>query len=185
MAIKFRQFYRQDKPRVTKEVKKEIPKKRIEASKAEDKSLAVFGVGKEWFAIELDAILEIIHSFELISVPHLPVSFIGVVNLRGESVPVIDLRSLLKEKEPDEDKTEVRPCLITIIDDSKIGFLVDTEVEIVNFNEGKFSPLPDIYSKEEAKFLAGIFWYQDRFAGVLKPRELIDTLTEWRQNDET
>ncbi len=179
MALKSRQFYKPDGP--LKKVKNKAQQKREEKTAREEKSLAIFGVGKEWFAIELDTILEILHTYQLISVPHLPVSFVGVVNLRGESIPIVDLRNLLKE---DEIETPTRPCLITVIDDTKIGLLADTEIEIIDFSKGRFFPLPDVYTKDEAEFLAGIFWFQDRFIGILRVGALIGTLTEWRQNND-
>lgn len=159
----------------------EIIDKEVAQVSSEEKSFAFFIIGKELFAIELGSILEILHTFNIVSVPHLPKVFSGVINLRNESVPVADLQKLLKEEKIE---TETKVCLITLIGSSKIGFLVDSDVEIITSEEGKFYPLPDCYTKEEAEFLDGIFWVKDKFIGILKPKEVMETLAEWREDNE-
>jgi len=184
MALKFREFYKPaEKPPKTekKVITKEVIEKETVQGKIAERSFAIFAVGTEWYAINLDLISEIITSFEILSVPHLPESFSGVINLRGESVPVVDLRKLLKIEEAE---TKTRICVITMIRSSKIGLLVDSDVEIVNLADGRFYPLPDCYTKDEAKFLEGIFLVEDKLAGILIPERVIEVLTEWRSEDE-
>lgn len=191
MALKFRDFYKPKKkpveePKETevvvqKPVILEMPEREPISKDNTERSFAVFAVGQEWFAVDLDATLEILHEFETVLVPHLPESFSGVVNLRGESVPVVNLQKLLKEKSR---PNGTRTCLITLINSTKIGFLIDSDVEIIKFVEGKFYPLPDCYTAEEAKFLEGIFWVGDRFVGILRPDQAFEVLTEWRLENE-
>jgi len=147
----------------------------------EEQNYAVFTVGKELFAIDLDSILEILHAFDLVAVPHLPETFSGIVDVRGESVPVVELRNLLNEKNT---KAETRTCLITAVGDSRIGFLVDSDVEIVTSEEGEAHPLPDCYTKEETEFLDGIFWVKDNFIGILNPKRMMEVLGSWKESNE-
>jgi chemotaxis signal transduction protein len=146
-----------------------------------ERNYAIFLVGPEWFGIDLNSIMEILHDFDLIPVPHLPAAFAGVTNLRGESVPVVDLPKLLKEP---AGSAGMKSCLITVVGRTKIGFLVDSDVEIVNIETGRFYPLPGFYTKDEAKFLEGIFWFKDKFIGIIKPEPTLEGLTEWRIDNE-
>jgi len=146
-----------------------------------ERNFAVFLVGGEWFGIDLNSIMEILHDFDVIPVPHLPAAFAGVTNLRGESLPVVDMRKLLNEPEV---KAEIVSCLITTVGRAKIGFLVDSDVEIVNAETGRLYPLPGFYTKEEMKFLESIFWFKDKFIGILKPEPTLEVLTEWRMENE-
>ncbi len=141
-----------------------------------ERSFAVFTVGKEWYAVDLDATLEILHSFDVVAVPHLPEIFSGVTNLRGESVPVVNLKKLMGA-EPAPDSISV--CLIMFYGSTKIGFLIDSEVEIVNAPQGRLCPLPDCFTKDEARFLEAVFWMGDRFIGLLKPGQALEVLTKW------
>jgi purine-binding chemotaxis protein CheW len=148
---------------------------------ADERNFAVFLVGHEWFGIDLNSILEILHDFDVIPVPHLPAAFSGVTKLRGESLPVVDMKKLLGE--PDV-KAEIVSCLITVVGRTKIGFLVDSDVEIINAETGRIHPLPGSYEKDEAKFLESIFWFKDKFIGILKPEPTLEVLTEWRLENE-
>lgn len=146
-----------------------------------ERTFAVFVVGNGWYAFDLDSVLEILHMFKIVSVPHLAELFSGVVNVRDESIPVVDLRRLLKE---DSHEPEVRTCLLTMIGSSKIGFLVDSDAEIVELKAGRFCPLPDCFSKEEAEFIKGIFWLGDEFIGILNPLRALEVLGGWREKGE-
>lgn len=146
-----------------------------------ERSLAVFGVGTEWYAVDLDTILEIMHDFEVVGVPHLPEAYAGVINLRGESVPVVDLRALLHEPGVQD---SARTCLVTAVGNAKLGFLVDSDVEIVSVSDGRMHGLPACYTKDEGKFLEGVFWMGERFIGVLRLAQTLEVLTEWRFDNE-
>jgi purine-binding chemotaxis protein CheW len=161
---------------VTKHV---LPKKT--KNDIEEISYATFMVGKEYFAIDLDSIAEILHEFNIVSVPHLPDTFSGVIELRGESIPVVDLQKLLAEEKITD---SVRTCLITIINSSHMGLLVDSDIEIMTESDGRIHPLPDCYIEEEIAFLDGIFWVEDKFFGILKPKEMIEILAKWRHDNE-
>jgi purine-binding chemotaxis protein CheW len=146
-----------------------------------ERSFAVFTVGKEWYAVDLNATLEILHSFDVVAVPHLPEIFSGVTNLRGESVPVVDLKKLMgAEQAPDN----ISVCLIMLFGPTKIGFLIDSEVEIVSAAQGRVYPLPDCFTKDEARFLEAVFWIDDRFIGLLKPGQALEVLTKWESPEE-
>ena len=173
------------KKRITKKKKpKKIQKQKgiiEQKEKTHEESYAVFDIGKEKFAINLDNIKEILHSFKLMNVPHLPEMFSGVVKLRGESIPVVDLQHLLKQS-----ATEVtaKPCLITKIGRSTMGFLVNSDVTIITSEQSKIYPLPDCFTRDEIEFLEGILRIDNTFIGVLKPREMVEILAQWRQEDE-
>jgi len=146
-----------------------------------DKSYAVFQVGKEKFCIDLDLIHEIINTFSLHSAAHLPQVFSGIINLRGESTPVVDLYRLLHEENRTE---EARTCLIVSIDSSRVGFLVDSDVEMVTTKNGSFHPLPDCYDEEESELLDGIFWVRGEFVGILRPQQVVSVIAKRGEGDE-
>lgn len=151
----------------------------VEQSK--EKSYAVFQVGREKFCVELDLIHEIIHTFSVHAAPHLSKVYTGIINLRGDSMPVVDLCRLLHEEKIAKG---IRTCFVASIGSSRVGFLVDSDLEIVTTKKGRLYTLPDCYDKEESKFLDGIFWRGDDFIGVLKPQELVSIRAKQVENDE-
>lgn len=198
MALKFRDFYKpreatgktekkSEKPETT--ARPAAPEKKPVTSAGqsppsalaprgpEERNFAIFQVGSEWYGIDLNLITEILHNFDLIPVPHLPAAFAGVTNLRGESLPVVDLSRLFGLP---ASSARASSCIIVKIDATKIGFLSDSDVEIVNQALGRHCPLPSSFTKEEAFFIEGIFWYRDLFIGIFFPERALQFLSEWR-----
>lgn len=150
----------------------------IEAST--EKCYAVFRVGKEKFCIDLDLVHEIIDTFSVHSAPHLPEVFAGVINLRGESVPAVDLYTVSHKK----NRTEgARTCLVVSTGSSRVGLLVDSDVEMITAKQGSLHPLPDCYNKEESDLLDGIFWVGEEFIGILKPHDLVRVTAKWGDDE--
>ncbi|MBT4640387.1 MAG: purine-binding chemotaxis protein CheW, partial [Deltaproteobacteria bacterium] len=87
-----------------------------------------FHLGKESYGIEIQYVTEIIVMQEITKVPDLPESIIGVVNLRGNVISVMDMRKRfhLESREIDD-----RTCIIVVnIEDIAVGLLVDTVNEV-------------------------------------------------------
>ncbi len=147
----------------------------------QEKGFAIFAVGNEWYCVDMGSIFEILHDFEITTVTHLPFFFEGVTNLRGESIPVVNLRNLLSLN-PGTNDSQV--CIIIQKDNVKTGFLIDSEIEIVKSTEMQFFSLPDCYSPEEQKFLEGILEYKNRLIGVLKLNQALEILSERRSRNE-
>ena len=103
------------------------------------KRYAVFRVGQQKYAVDVDNIIEVLHQFTVERVSHLPDVFPGVINLRGTSIPVVDLPCLLREETIASDE---KTCLIAMLDKEQIGFLIDSDIEIIMSDEGRVHALP-------------------------------------------
>jgi len=186
VAIKSRRFNKSEgKKNISKSTKKiiEKPAKEIKQKipSVKEKGFALFAVGSELYSIDMDSIFEILHDFEITNVSHLPAFFEGVTNLRGESIPVVNLKKLL-DLEPG--KHDFQVCIISELARVKTGFLIDSDIEIVKSSDIQFFPLPDCYSPDEQKFLEGIIEHKNRLIGVLKLDQALKILTERRSIDE-
>jgi purine-binding chemotaxis protein CheW len=154
---------------------------RVDPGESSEAKVAVFQVGIEMYAFPLESIVETIYSFTLAHVAHLPDVFAGIVNLRGRSLPVVSLHELLKV-EKCEDPTPV--CVIVKMNGDLMGFLIDSDIEIVPEHMGTRHALPDCFTAEEGEFIEGIFWLEQRFVGILNPRRMMEILAGWRNGDE-
>ncbi|MCX7995121.1 MAG: chemotaxis protein CheW [candidate division WOR-3 bacterium] len=154
------------------ETKKDIPQER---------AFALFSVAQESYCVDLDSIFEILHDFAIMTVSHLPEFFEGVINLRGETIPVVNLRNLLNLA---SDKTDFPVCIITQSSEGKTGYLVDSDIEIIRSSECQFFPLPDCFTHDEQKFLEGIIEYKNRLFGIIKLEQALKTITERRSENE-
>ena len=89
--------------------------------------------------IEIDAVHEIIPTQEITSVPRSPRNMLGVTDVRGSVIPVVDLRACLRY-EPAEFGSETRIVLVTY-GDSKVGLVVDGVAEVITLDKDVFHPV--------------------------------------------
>ncbi len=113
-----------------------------------------FHLGEESYGIEISQITEIIVMQQITKVPDLPESIIGVVNLRGKVISVMDMRKRfhLQSREYDD-----RTCIIVVdINSISIGLVVDTVSEVLTIEESQISPPPAIHSGIKNNYVMGL-----------------------------
>jgi len=102
-----------------------------------------FGIGSESFGVDILSVQEIIRSTEVTPVPNSPTFVEGVINLRGDIIPVIDLRKRLSLY--DSENTVTRNwILILSIGNRVVGFIVDKVTEVLKVPEESIDPPPGI-----------------------------------------
>ena len=106
------------------------------------------------FGIPIADVVQIVGMQEITKVPEFPVYAKGVINLRGTIIPTIDVRLRLKKEEK---KYDERTCIIvTNINDSYIGFIVDSVDEVAKISESNISNPPSIGSDYVNTYITGI-----------------------------
>lgn len=124
----------------------------------QDKFLT-FQLGEENYAIPILKVKEIIGMMKITKVPKLPNFIKGVINLRGEIIPIIDLRIKfgLDEREYD-DRTSI--IVIELLTESSgvktSGVVVDTVNEVLYINENSIDPPPEYGNGINQAFLVGM-----------------------------
>ncbi len=125
----------------------------LEEDALQDRFLT-FRLGTESYGIEIRYVTEIIVMQEITKVPDLPEFIIGVVNLRGNVISVMDVRKRfhLETREYDD-----RTCIIVVnIKDIAIGLLVDTVNEVLNIPEEQVDPPPKTHSGIKSNYIMGM-----------------------------
>lgn len=105
--------------------------------------LVGFGIGAERFGVDILTVQEIIRSTEVTPVPNSPSFVEGVINLRGDIIPVIDLRKRLSLYLESND-IEKNWVLILRIGNRVVGFIVDNVSEVLKLAEDDIDPPPNI-----------------------------------------
>ncbi len=100
-----------------------------------------FCIGDTLYGIELLYVKEIVSMQQSTTVPTLPHYIMGIMNLRGKVVPVIDVRLKLNQPErPYDEKTSV---IITLFHDMQVGLIVDSVAAVVSSHETEKITPPD------------------------------------------
>jgi purine-binding chemotaxis protein CheW len=133
------------------------------------RSFLSFKLSNEHFAINVMKIMEILEVPKITKVPHAPGYLVGVVNLRGGVLPVIDTR--IKFGMPATEFT-VNTCIVVLnvqINDETtvVGAMVDSVSEVFEIEENQVQPSPTIGAKYQADFIQGMIKEKDQFMMLL------------------
>lgn len=112
-----------------------------------------FVVDNQLYGIPISDVEQISGMKEITVVPEFPEYAKGVMNLRGIIIPIIDIRLRLKKEEIADDG---RKCIIiTKINDSHLGFVVDSVSDVININNEDISN-PKIGSEYVNTYITGM-----------------------------
>jgi purine-binding chemotaxis protein CheW len=113
-----------------------------------------FRLGDEDYALEIRYVTEIVGMQKITEVPDMPLYVKGVVNLRGQVIPVIDMRLRFNMIDRDYDE---RTCIIVInINGRQVGLVVDTVNEVRSIDESNVSPPPRTAGTRCAQYIFGL-----------------------------
>ncbi len=133
------------------------------------KQYLTFRIGNENYGLELSQTREIIEYSGITEVPLMPNFLRGVINLRGEVVPVIDLAVRLGRKSIEVQK---RTCIIVVElqnneQNHVLGLLADSVSEVIEMNDENIEDAPSFGANIRADFIQGIAKREDEFVVLL------------------
>lgn len=133
--------------------------------------LVGFIIGDEEYAVPILSIQEIIKPFAWTRVPQVPDYVLGVFNLRGSVIPLIDLRMKfgLKQKNHND---ETRFIVIKHGDDVA-GFVIDRLTMAIRIKKANIGPAPDTVAGDET-LIDGVGKQSDRIITILKVDKLLE-----------
>lgn len=122
--------------------------------------LVGFNLGDEEFGVDILKVQEINRMVDITKVPQSPDFVEGVINLRGEIIPVIDLRKRfgLSKKEADR-QTRI---IVAEVGDSTLGFVVDAVSEVIRIKSNTVEAPPKIVTGQHADYIHGVGKIDDR-----------------------
>jgi purine-binding chemotaxis protein CheW len=113
-----------------------------------------FQLDRETYGINVMQVQEVLRYTEIASVPGAPDYVLGIINLRGNVVTVIDTRSRFG-LQPAEVSDNSRIVIIEA-DKQVIGILVDSVAEVVYLRASEIDVAPSVGTEESAKFIQGV-----------------------------
>src|SRR5574340_956544 len=128
-----------------------------------------FSLEEEVFALDISKVREVLDITDITKVPRTPEYMKGVINLRGNVVPVVDMR--LKFGMPGIETT-VNTCIIIVevtLEGQTVvlGALADSVQEVLEFEPAQIEPAPRIGTRLRTEFLRGMGKRDNRFVMIL------------------
>ncbi len=140
-----------------------------------------FHLGREDYGIEIRHVIEIVGIQKITEVPDMPDFVKGVINLRGQVIPVMDVRLRFKMEPQDYDE---RTCVIVVdVGGSIVGLIVDTVQEVVEIPPENISPAPGLGKTEKSRYIMGMARVGEEVKilldmGTLLRKEEVDALED-------
>ncbi|HEU4686545.1 MAG TPA: chemotaxis protein CheW [Nitrospira sp.] len=126
--------------------------------------VAIISLEGEQFTIDLQHVREVFVVESITPVPAMPQGLVGVTNLRGAVVPLLDLRHIFGLST----ETALRYAVALKHGTWQVGVLVDTVPEIRTLTKDQFMPAPAGTSDASNPFVTAVVKLEDRIRGVLE-----------------
>jgi len=132
-----------------------------ELDKDQLKQLVGFIISNEVFGVDILMVQEIIRGAVVTPIPNAPEFVEGVINLRGNIIPVIDLRKRLNLYSGDQESGK-NWVLLLDVDNRITGFVVDQVTQVLKIEPDHIEPPPDIVvAGLESQYITGVCEIED------------------------
>ncbi len=132
-------------------------------------SLLLFVLAGESYGFPLDRVREVVKLAPIAPVPFIPAHILGVINLRGEILPVLDPRRLLGLLPASPGP---RGLIVVVKASTPVGFLADEVQDVVEVRGSVDPPLATL-PERQAAYLQGQIVHDGRLIGVLDVEALL------------
>lgn len=158
------------------EIGNDVTAEVVEGVLEEEVRICLVSIGEDYYAIPVSMLTEILISQKIFPVPTTPPHVLGVINLRGNIVPIVDIRPALGLPQQSD------PAQIAVIKHGAVtlGIIVDNVSEVISVRESSLLALPDeIGLKSTAnrrRFLKAIIQRESNVAALLDVEKLVDAI---------
>ena len=127
-------------------------------------ALAVFTLGEEYFACDLSVVKEFIDIEDITPIPCCPNHIVGNINLRGEIITLVDIRSVLNFTDT---TTSGSQAILVQIDDIYAGIVVDEIFDVFRIDQKQLTPTPTGVAAEIKQYFHGMTTYESNLLSAI------------------
>jgi len=133
---------------------------------------AIIFIGGELFTIDLKSVREVFVVESITPVPGMPSGLVGVTNLRGAVIPLLDLRPMFNLNTA----AVLTYAVVVQHGNWQVGVLVDSVPEIRTLSRDQFFPAPTGAGEGAVPFVSTVVKLEDRLRGVLETSVMLSYL---------
>ncbi|MGR3764937.1 chemotaxis protein CheW [Rossellomorea sp. NS-SX7] len=135
--------------------------------------VVVFHAGREEYALSIDHVVSIEKMDNINPIPHLPSYVLGLVKVRNELIPVMDMSSILYNQQLN--KEEGSFLIVVYTETLQIGLLVKEAKEILEVADGSITDV-GLLAYSKTKYFNGVINLENRMITKIDPGVLVDSL---------
>ncbi|BDA79548.1 chemotaxis protein CheW [Leptospira kobayashii] len=150
----------------------EKTKSEAEADLGDIEQFLTFTIEKEYFGIRLLLVHEILKPVLITRIPNVDEHILGVINLRGEIIPIIDLKKNFHQTD-----TEIFPAsriVVVMLNEKRCGILVDEVKQVVKVNREFISYTTDDLSLNYSKMVESVSRHDEHLILNLDLEQIVD-----------
>ncbi|HRX16773.1 MAG TPA: chemotaxis protein CheW [Spirochaetota bacterium] len=138
--------------------------------------LLSFRQGREIYAIKIHSVREVIDSIAITPIPLVPLYIKGVINLRGNIIPVVDLNARFYGDKGEIVKTTSIIVIEVPFEEElvTIGLMIDAVKEVLMFPEEEIDPTPDFGTNIRTDYISGVARHEDNYLIILNVNSVLD-----------
>ncbi|MDR2553401.1 MAG: chemotaxis protein CheW [Treponema sp.] len=144
---------------------------------SDQSQLVTFQLGEELYGINIMDVKEIVRVQDVRVLPNTPGYVEGIINLRGEIIPIINLhkRFHLKRAFISEEDELLSGFIIIDIDGMKLGIIIDRVSRVVSVEKENIQPPPQMLSGIGAEYIMGVVRQEEGYLIILNIRDLFNS----------
>ncbi len=146
----------------------------------EQMQCVTFTLEEETYGIDVMQVQEVLREIEVAPVPGAPHYVMGIINLRGNVVSVIDAR--MRFGLPAKESTDLTRIIVIEVHQHIIGILVDSVAEVVDIKRAEIETAPNVGTDDTAKYIDGVVSRGENLLILVDLNKLLST-EEWSELD--
>lgn len=140
-----------------------------------------FNVSKQKYALPINSVKEVISTNQKITnIPNTPSYYLGIVNLRGIVIPIIDLKNKMKLK--DEKISEEEAFIILETNGKMVGIKVDSVNKVFVANEEDLTDPPTIETDPNNQFVERLYKTEENITIIMSIKKMFSLMEEKQTN---
>ncbi|MCW8884886.1 MAG: chemotaxis protein CheW [Motiliproteus sp.] len=133
---------------------------------------ATFELAEELYGINVMQVMEVLRLTEIAPVPGSQNFILGIINLRGNVITVVDTRTLFGL--PKAEETENSRIVVIELADQVVGMLVDSVAEVIYLKQSAIERAPNVGTDESTKFIQGVSYHSEKLITLLDLDRMIE-----------
>lgn len=136
-----------------------------------ENQFVIFRLGDEKYAVDILNVGGISEFREVTKVPNAPVFIDGIINLRGDIIPIVNLKKRfnIPERTVDSDTR----IIINNIKGKDIGFIVDEASQVIKIDDADIEDAPDIIKGADRQYISGVGKVNDQIVILLNLEKIL------------
>jgi purine-binding chemotaxis protein CheW len=118
--------------------------------------IVLFNLNTVLYGVDVNQVQGVLEMQEITTVPNAPHYIEGVTNLRGDVIPVVDLRKKFGLDSVESETESTKKMMVIGQGESATGVLVDAVMEVLNISKDDVDEVPDVVSSDDTDHMLGV-----------------------------